>query len=109
MNQIYRYAPDFGITRINRHCFDVLWRHVQWSHQQYARDDGKSHGDHWWKLVEEFVTDFNQYRTQLFYPLDLIYADDYISRWYGQGGHWINWCFPMFVANDRKLENGADI
>ena len=32
-----------------------------------------------------------------------------MSRWYGQGGHWINHGLPMYVAIDRKLENGCEI
>ena len=30
-------------------------------------------------------------------------------RWYGQGGHWINHGLPMYVAIDRKPENGCEI
>ena len=32
-----------------------------------------------------------------------------MSRWYGQGGHWINHGLPMYVAIDRKPENGCEI
>ena len=34
----------------------------------------------WWKLVEDLVTNFNEFRTQILSPLDLICADEYISR-----------------------------
>ena len=30
-------------------------------------------------------------------------------RWYGQGSHWLNLGFPMYVAMDRKPYNGAEI
>jgi hypothetical protein len=33
----------------------------------------------------------------------------YISRWYGQGGHWINHGLPIYVAIDIKPENGCEI
>jgi hypothetical protein len=32
-----------------------------------------------------------------------------MSRWYGQGGHWINHGLPQYVAIDRKPENGCEI
>ena len=32
-----------------------------------------------------------------------------MSRWYGQGGHWINLGLPQYVAIDRKPENGCKI
>ena len=63
---------------MNRHRFDMLWRHVRWIHHTDVQGEGTSHEAHWWKLVEEFVTNFNEYHTQLFYPLDLICADDSI-------------------------------
>ena len=41
--------------------------------------------------------------------MDLICADEAISRWYGQGGHWINLGLTVYVAIDRNPENGAEI
>ena len=32
-----------------------------------------------------------------------------MSQWYGQGGHCINHGLPMYVAIDRKPENGCEI
>ena len=71
--------------------------------------EGKIHEAHWWKIVEDFVTHFNEYCTQLFSPLDIICSDDSISWWYGQGDHWINLGFPVYVSIYRKPENGAEI
>ena len=34
--------------------------------------------------------------------------DESISRWYGLGGGWINIGIPMYIAVDRKPENGCD-
>ena len=79
---------------MNRHRFDMLCT---------------SHEDHRWKLVEYFVTHFNEYRTQLFSPSDLICADESISRWYGHGGHCINLGLPIYVEMDRKPDNGEEI
>ena len=68
----YRPAPDFGKTGMNRHRFDMLWRHVRWSHQPDVQYEGMSHEAHWWKFIEYFVTNFNEYHTQLISPWDLI-------------------------------------
>ena len=54
----YRSAPDFGNAGMNRHHFDMLWRHVRWSHQPDVRGEGKSHESHQWKLVEDIKTNF---------------------------------------------------
>ena len=83
----YRSAPAFGHTGMNMHRFDMLWRHVRRIHQTDVRGEGTMHEAHWWKLVEDFVTNFNEYHTQLFSLLNLICTDESILRWYGQGGH----------------------
>ena len=74
----YRSAPVFGKTDMNMHRFDVLWRLVQCSHQLDVRGEGTNHESHRWKLVEYFVTNFNEYHTQIFSPSDLICADESI-------------------------------
>ena len=48
----YRSAPDFVKTGTNRHRFYMMWRYVRWSHQLDVQDEGTSHEDHWWKLIE---------------------------------------------------------
>ena len=73
------------------------------------RDEGTSHEDHWWKRVEAFVTNFNEYLTQIFSSFDLIYANESISRWYGQVVHWVHLGLPMCLLTDRKPDNGAEI
>jgi len=49
-----------------------------------------------WKLVDDFVAAFNEHRANFFYPSDLICVDESMSRWYGQGGHWINHGLPKY-------------
>ena len=73
------------------------------------QDEGMRHEAHWWKLVEEFVTNCNAYCIQLFYPSDIICTDDSISKWYGQGDHWINLGLPTYMAMERNMDNGAEI
>ena len=65
---------------MNRHCFDMLWRHVRWSYQPDVQGEGMSHESHRWKLVEDLVNHFNGYRTQLFSSFDLICAEVSISQ-----------------------------
>ena len=36
-------------------------------------------------------------------------VDESIVRWYGFGGHWMNMGLPMYVAIDRKPEDGMEI
>ena len=71
----------------NRHRFNMLWRHVRWSHLTDLKDEGTSHEAHQWKLVEDFVTNFNKYHTQIVSSSDIICAAVSISRGYTQGGH----------------------
>jgi hypothetical protein len=40
--------------------------------------------------VDDFVLRFNKHRRLYFSPCDRICVDESISRWYGQGGSWIN-------------------
>ena len=73
------------------------------------RYGGTSHEDHRWKLSEDFIINFNEYCTHIISPLDIIFSDESILRWYIQGGHWIHLSFPVYVTMDRKPENGAEI
>ena len=47
--------------------------------------------------------------TSLQCTLHEICVGESMSRWYGQGSHWINHGLPMYVAIDRKPENGFEI
>ncbi|KAG7360951.1 transposase IS4 [Nitzschia inconspicua] len=62
-----------------------------------------------WLLVDDFVEEFNEHMVQAFDPSEHICVDESISRWYGQDGHWTNMGLPMYVAIDRKPENGCEI
>ena len=55
------------------------------------------------------MTNFNNNRAAMLIPGDCICAYDSISRWYGLGGEWINTGLPMYVAIDRKPNNGCKI
>ena len=105
----YQYAPSFGKTGMPRNRFDILWQHIQFCEQPKERPEGMSHAVHRWLLVDGFVNIFNEYRDSMMSPAELICVDESMSRWYGNGGEWINCGLPMYVAIDRKPENGAEI
>lgn len=41
---------------------------------------------------------------------DTICVDESMSCWYGkEGGQWINYGLPQYIAIDQKPENGCEI
>jgi hypothetical protein len=105
----YVPAPAFGKTGMPRMRFDDIFRHIVWSEQPKVRPVHMSHEKYRWLLVDGFIKLINDYRAESFEPSDIICVDESISRWYGQGGHWINYGLPMYVAIDRKPDNGCEI
>ena len=105
----YQPAPCFGATGMSRHRFDTIWRCLRFSVQPATRPNHLSHEAYRWMLVDDFVSNFNDYRRTNFGPSDLICVDESISRWYGLGGDWINIGLPMYVSIDRKPEDGCEI
>ncbi|KAI2508605.1 Transposase IS4 [Fragilaria crotonensis] len=105
----YRPAPQFGLTGMSKHRFKDLFSSMRWSNQPDAPGEGESSEEYRWKLVDDFVKNFNEHRANYFNPSELICVDESMSRWYGQGGHWINHGLPQYVAIDRKPENGCEI
>ena len=104
----YLPAPNFGKTGMSRSRFDSIFRFVRFSEQPEQRGELSSE-QYRWRLVEGFVTRFNEHRESYVIPSELLCVDESISRWYGQGGDWINHGLPMYVAIDRKPENGCEI
>jgi hypothetical protein len=62
-----------------------------------------------WKLVDDFVKNFDDHREATFIHSRNICADESILRWYGLGGEWISIGLPMYIAINRKPENGCEI
>ncbi|KAI2514170.1 Transposase IS4 [Fragilaria crotonensis] len=104
----YRPAPHFGQTGMSRNRFEELFECVRWSHQP-PQQGAECSETYRWKLVDDFVTNFNDHRADHFSPSDRICVDESMSRWYGQGGHWINHGLPQYIVIDRKPENGCEI
>lgn len=106
----YETAPMFGKkTRFTRKRFNELMSHIRFSNQPNEKPDSLSSEQYRWLLVDGFIKEFNDYRRSHFRPSDVICVDESISRWYGQGGDWINHGLPMYIAIDRKPENGCEI
>ncbi len=106
----YSEAPQFGTkTGMSRRRFDLLWQHIRFGNQPKDIQDGMSHEAHRWLLVDNHVKRFNEHRAAVVTPSGIICVDESISRWYGLGGLWINIGLPMYVAIDRKPENGCEI
>jgi hypothetical protein len=105
----FHASPCFGKTGMVRNRFDDIWSCMRFSYQPPQRPASMDHEDYRWKLVQDFVSYYNDHREEQFTPSDRICVDESISRWYGLGGDWINTGLPMYVAMDRKPENGAEI
>jgi Transposase IS4 len=80
-----------------------------WSGQPREKPEGLSWEKYRWMLVDDHVKRFNEHRQRHFFPSEHLCVDESITRWYGQGGHWINLRLPMYIAIDRKPENGCKI
>jgi hypothetical protein len=105
----YVPPPCFGRTGMSRNRFDELMKCLRWCERPDERPPGMSSEKYRWMLIDGFVERFNGYRAATFTPSERICVDESMSRWYGQGGDWINHGLPMYVAIDRKPENGCEI
>jgi hypothetical protein len=105
----YIPAPNFGATGMKRHRFEDIMRDVRWSDQPEVRAEGGGFKQHQWLLVDDFVKRFNVHRAANVQPSKQICVDESMSRWYGNGGNWVNLGIPQYIAIDRKPENGGEI
>jgi len=107
----YMSASAFGArTGMPRHLFDSLWSALAFSWQPLcgpAADD-LSRERYRWALFNDFIAEINSHRAAHVTPGDTSCVDESIITWYSQGGHWISIGLPMYVAIDRKPENGCD-
>ena len=60
-------------------------------------------------MVDDFIRRFNDHGANKFISSEIIYVNRSISRWYEQGGDWINPGLPYYVAIVRKFENLYEI
>jgi hypothetical protein len=106
-----KYIPAVGMGQrgMSRDRFDKLWACVRISDQPDARPNDMTSERYRWGLVDDFFDNFNKYRVSNFTPSERICVYESISRWYGQGGFWINEGLPQYIAIDRKPENGCEL
>ena len=83
----YIPAPSFGLTGMPRKQFDDLWMWIRFSEQPPNHPSDMTSEQYRWRLVDDFIKNFNKHRAQNFLPSDEICVDESMSRWYGQGGH----------------------
>jgi hypothetical protein len=102
------YAPAFGEkTGMSRNIFYDVWNALVFSDQGDSVD-GESSIEYRWRLVDDFFEAINSHRAANYTPSELI-CDESISRWYGQGGSWIEHGLPHYVAIDRKPEYRCEV
>ena len=81
----------------------MIWSCLTFSKVPAARPEGMSSAEYRWKHVDDFVEGFNGHRRSAFTPSERICIDESMSRWYGNGGDWINEGLPHYIAMDRKV------
>ena len=62
-----------------------------------------------WMLINDFVANINKYRQRTFVPGGRLEADETVVRWYGKGGAFVDAGLLMYLALERKLNNGGKI
>jgi len=108
----HMHASAFGVrTGMPRNRFDYLWNNLKFSVQPAAAPAAGATGTEQfrWFLVNDFVTAINQHRAAHVTPADTLCVDESFSKWYGQRGDWSSMGMHMYVAIERKPENGCEI
>jgi len=104
----YLVAPAFGErTGLSRFRFDALWSCVAFSEQTSGGRDESEQSR--WDFSTDVVDSINAHRDAHVSPSEYICVDESMCKWYGQGGPWVMWGLPMYVALYRKPENGREI
>ena len=88
---------------MSRKRFEEIWASLTFSTVPKVRSSTMSSAEYRWKHVDDFVDLFNKHRRANFVPSELICIDESMSRWYGNGGDWINEGLPHYIAIDRKV------
>ena len=89
----HKYLPAFHYGQIEKTCywFEKIWKHFSWSVQPDIHPCEIHSAECWWMLVDNHVSKFNDHKAKTFVPLDLIYIDKSVSKWYEAGvfdQHW---------------------
>jgi hypothetical protein len=106
-----KYLPSYDLraTGMSRNCFDDIWYAVRWSCQPPEQPDSMSSERYRWMLINNFVASYNDYCQRTFVPGGHLEADETVIRWYGKGGAFVDTGLPMYLALERKPDNGVEI
>jgi hypothetical protein len=102
-----KFLPSYDLTK-TKNLWN-RWDDIRWSRPPAEQPEGMSSEQYRWMLVEDFVTNFNEYRSWSFDPGDHLEANKTIIRWYSFWGAFVDVGLLMYVAMDRKPDNGAEI
>ena len=100
-----KYVPAFKLghlTGTTRNRFDTIWICLRWIHQPNQREEGMTHVQYIWLLVDNFIDRFNTHRSDKFLPGSTIGVDESMVRWYNHGGNCINRGLPHYITIERK-------
>jgi hypothetical protein len=106
-----KFLPSYDLraTGMSRNRFDDIWYAIRWSRQPPEQPDGMSSERYCWMLINDFVANINKYRQRTFVPGGRLEADETVVRWYGKGGAFVDAGLPMYLALERKPDNGGEI
>ena len=62
----YISAPSFGLTGMPQKRFDDLWMCIRFSDQPHNLPSDMTSEQYHWRLVDDFIKNFNEYRAQFF-------------------------------------------
>ncbi len=67
-------------------CFDDIWYAVRWSRQPPEQPEGMLSEAYCWMLINNFITNYHEYRKRMFIPGNYVEANETVIQWYGVGG-----------------------
>jgi hypothetical protein len=73
------------------------------------KPDGSTYQQWAWSKLNGCIERVNKHRATKYSPSEKICIDESMSKWYGLGKDWINIGLPMYVAMERKPEDGCEI
>jgi Transposase IS4 len=88
---------------MSRDRFNDRWNYMQFSNQPATKPDHVSSEKYRWMLVNDFVEAFNGHQAYYFVVSDRLCIDESFSRWYGQGGAWINMGLLLFRLKESLM------
>jgi Transposase IS4 len=63
-------------TGMSKHQFDILLANMTFSDQPETRPEGMSSEKYQWRLVDDFLMEFNKHQHACFHPSEMITIDE---------------------------------